>query len=639
MLLKREFGFARLSAMMLALRAVSLAASMVAMLTLLTGSARAEDYRDPQGRFSFGIPGGWTATPRGNGVVIAINGAGPFVVLEIVPGGNADRNRISAAVGQIGGQWRNFTQGEAGGKTLAGRAGFYVFFDGLNPGGVQATLRVVGTYVGDDAYVLLMSAPAAEMGRYSAAFKQIESSLAIGPGLAAPTPDGPPPLPIAGNTTPRALQEAPGPSGGHILYAALGPPSSGGDAFRAGLRLVRGHFESLELLSGVDGANGNVRLVLFKADLRGAPVMGLAVATSDRAGGSRIGFLFDTPDRFPRSLAGMQQALKSITLQALASKLPIVSPNGQIDLQRLEEAAKSVRLAEVEMRDQTASFGLADGYQVKQSGLGMFTAAAADGAIVYSGAGIPLMDPRGSTYASWQRLMAMTPNYHPEYSGLLLSYIGDPAEAWAAARRVLAQKKRLPDPRVVLTYKAPVSFPGAVGGTVGALVTGTEIVDSKPMVFAGLVMSAPPNMPGGGWVVTVDLVHAPADRAEADLPALWAMLQSLKVNQARLAAQVSATLRAMFQQSNEAMRAQHEAFMKRQQASFESSMAQAREAQDAIDRSAAATSRYVSDARVVEYGVTGEHATIGTNWADALVKSNPNFTIVPLKQYIKGVDY
>jgi hypothetical protein len=639
MLPERQFGFARLSARIFTLPAAPLAAGIVAVLTLLAGSAQAEDYRDPQGRFAFEIPNGWTAAPRGNDVVIATNGAGPFVVIEIVPGGNADRNRINAAVGQIGAQWRNFTQKEAGGKTLAGRPGFYVFFDGLNPGGVQATLRVAGTYVGDDAYVLLMSAPAAEFGRYSVAFKQIESSLAIGSGLAAPTPDRPPPLPIAGNTPPRGLQEAEGPAGGHILYAALGPPSSGGDAFRAGLRLVRDHFESLELLSGVDGANGNIRLVLFKASLRGAPVAGLVIATSDPAGGSRIGLLFDTPDRFPQSLAGMQQALKSITLQASASKLPIVSPNGRIDLQRLGEAAKSVQLTEVEMPDQTASFGLANGYQVKQSALGMFTAAGADGAIVYCGVGIPLTDPRGSTYASWQRLMAMTPNYHPEFSGLLLSYIEDPAEAWVAARRAIAQKNRSPDPRVVLTYKVPVSFPGAVGGTVGALVTGTEIVDSKPMVFAGLVMSAPPNMPLGSWVVTVDLVHAPADRAEAELPALWAMLQSLKVNQTRLAAQVSATLHGMFEQSSEAMRAQHEAFMERQQASFESSMAQARAAQDAIDRSAAAMIRYASDTRVVEYGVTGEHATIGANWADALVKSDPNFTIVPLKQYIKGVDY
>jgi len=124
------------------------------------------------------------------------------------------------------------------------------------------------------------------------------------------------------------------------------------------------------------------------------------------------------------------------------------------------------------------------------------------------------------------------------------------------------------------------------------------------------------------------------------LPVLWAMRQSLKIDVARLFANAGAISRAMFEQSNARMQAEHDAFMANMQEGFERSMARARATQDAIDRSAAAMTRYAGDTTVVRYNPTSEHWVVGVDWGDRLVRDDPeNFSAVPMTEYVKGVDY
>jgi hypothetical protein len=96
----------------------------------------------------------------------------------------------------------------------------------------------------------------------------------------------------------------------------------------------------------------------------------------------------------------------------------------------------------------------------------------------------------------------------------------------------------------------------------------------------------------------------------------------------------------MFEQTNKIMKDRHDANMTSMQTNFDRSMEQARRTQDAIDRSAAATIHYVSDTNVVRYNGNGAHGTMSTDWADALTRNDPqNFSVVPMSQYVKGVDY
>jgi hypothetical protein len=437
-------------------------AILVLLLVCFAVSAQAESYRDLQGRFVFDVPNGWRVSPLGAQGVSVSDGASSYLNVVNVPGGGTEPNRIKAITDQIGSQWKNFTQGENGNATVSGQNGFYVFFDGVNPKGVQATMRVTGAAFGADAYILIMAASAADFGRVSAGFKQIEHSFAVSSGAAPTQSSTAPTESLPGHVAPDGFQSLDEPQGGRILYGSLGGPSSGQAAFKAGIGRLRGYFDaSPDLQSGVDGKDGAVSLVMFSATLKGAPVTGLAVATSDGAGGSRVGFLFDLTDRFAQTLGPMQQHLKNITLASLQSARPAASgsQSGGFDLERIKEAAKSVPLTEVKFPDQTATVGIAEGYKIQNMQMGSFSAIGPDGAFVNSGGFFGMVDPNGTVYQSWKRLMAMTPNLHSDYPGALVSYIDDPAEAWVVARKFSAQQNHQPDPQVRLESKDPLQLP------------------------------------------------------------------------------------------------------------------------------------------------------------------------------------
>ena len=235
--------------------------------------------------------------------------------------------------------------------------------------------------------------------------------------------------------------------------------------------------------------------------------------------------------------------------------------------------------------------------------------------------------------------MAMTPNYHAAYPGLLIAYMDDPAEAWVAARKLGAEQQHLADPQIKLEAKAPLQLaPGPVPMT-GALIHGTEVTDGKPMVFLGTVIASRPSREGS-WTLTMNLVHAPADRADIDLPILWAMMTSVRLDTAKLSAASMVMSQAMFEQTSKIMNDRYQANMTSMREKFEHSMAQARNTQDAIDRAAAGTVNFALDRNVVQYNGDGSHGTMSSDWASVLTRADPqNFSIVPMSQYVKGVDY
>ncbi len=626
---------------MFAVRAV-----FVLLFVALAWPAHAETYRDAQGRFSFSVPAGWQAAPLGAEGATASDGNAAYLSVVVVQGGSADTSRITAVINQIGQQWQSFKQGENGVATIAGKNGFYVFFDGVNPRGVASTLRIAGAAFGADEYVLVMAAPAAGFGEAARAFKLIEHSFAVAADAPAPAgaaPAGPASAtPLPQRAVPEGLQAIDEPGGGRIVYGTLGAPSSGQATFRAGIHRLRGYFDAPpDLRNGVDGNGGNVSLVLFTAKLQGRAVVGLAVATSDPASGSRIGFLIDAPDRFAHTLGPMQQDLRRLTLAAAERARPASAgaPAGAVDLARIKEAARSVPLTDVQSPDGTLTVGVARGYQLQRLAMGSFGATGADGAVVNGGGGIPLLDPSGTTYQSWKRLLAMTPNFHTSYPGLVIPFTRDPVDGWVAARVMSAQQQHQPDPQIRLARKAMLDLPPGPVPMHGALIQGSEVMNGTPMVFLGSVIASEPSAEGS-WTITVNLLHAPVEHADADLPAMWAMLTSVHIDQARLAATTMAVIRAMAEQSSALMQDRHDANMALMQSNFEHAMAQARRSQDAIDRSAAATIRYVGDSTVMRYEPTGEHVEVSSSWASDLARDDPqNFSVVPLSQYVKGVDY
>jgi hypothetical protein len=73
---------------------------------------------------------------------------------------------------------------------------------------------------------------------------------------------------------------------------------------------------------------------------------------------------------------------------------------------------------------------------------------------------------------------------------------------------------------------------------------------------------------------------------------------------------------------------------------FESAMANARASRDAMDKSTAGFIHYINGTSVLQHNPSGLRGTLDANLASALEQADPqHFSVVPLKEYIKGVDY
>ena len=68
-------------------------------------------------------------------------------------------------------------------------------------------------------------------------------------------------------------------------------------------------------------------------------------------------------------------------------------------------------------------------------------------------------------------------------------------------------------------------------------------------------------------------------------------------------------------------------------------MAQDRIAQEGMHKQAVAMENYSLDRAVIVDTRTGDHATVGSDFADTLARDNPNFQKVPTQDLLRGVDY
>lgn len=122
-------------------------------------------YVDPQGRFRMELPAGWSVS----GAYVVSGKA--YAMPMVLAGGGADPGRGAAMAAQFGGQWKEYQRVGEG------------VFDGVNPSGVAARVQVSARAVGQDALVLLVSAPVAEWAERQAEFGQMRGSLRMAASL------------------------------------------------------------------------------------------------------------------------------------------------------------------------------------------------------------------------------------------------------------------------------------------------------------------------------------------------------------------------------------------------------------------------------------------------------------------------
>lgn len=454
--------------------------------------------------------------------------------------------------------------------------------------------------------------------------------------------------PLPTQAAPDGLKTFDMPEGGRILFGKPGDSSSGPSTFKSGLRRTKGYFDtSLNLLSVVRSKNGEVTMGSFSAILRGTAVGGLAISMYDPDGHSRLAFLFDDPNHLAKSIPSMMRRLDELTQEMLKQETvkSAHSSNGKAfdsksstGFAGFEAASRNVALKGLAFPDGTTTIGVAPGFKPHTMSAGTFTASSADGATIELLVSHSLIDPNGTLYKMQAQMTRRFPNASPTIPGqIVVAYEPDPVIAWKKYLTEYARQQNTPypDPQITKHDQMHLTAPGWSG----RVVSGTMTLHDETFVFTGRLLVSPPSLQGG-WMLQATILAAPKEHVSDDMPAMMAMEKSEKVDMNATRELTMRNIDMINAQSAHQMSARQTAYDVGSQQRFNSSMARARASRDAMDKSTAGFIHYINGTTILQHNPSGGHATVEANLAGALEKSDPqHFSVVPVKQYVKGRDY
>ena len=153
-------------------------------------------------------------------------------------------------------------------------------------------------------------------------------------------------------------------------------------------------------------------------------------------------------------------------------------------------------------------------------------------------------------------------------------------------------------------------------------------------------MTSPPPSAEGSWTLSVTMLVAPVKNAAKDFPALDCDAKSVHLDLVKLGIENNRNIAAIRDQSMLWLAENKAAGNAARDSRFAASIANAQASRDARDRTTAGFIRNIQGITVIEQGSTGAHGTVDYDLASALVHSDPrNVTVVPISQYVGGVDY
>jgi len=449
----------------------------------------------------------------------------------------------------------------------------------------------------------------------------------------------------AGPTVPAGFRVVSDASGGRILEGTLGRVNGLSGAFGATLRRANGYFgNTLQLVGAVRSRDGRTIMGLIRARLGGTAVMGLAVSGIDPKGGGLGAVLFDSSQRFPKSVGSMVTRLAQ-TPVAPASSAASRSGSNVAAADALKEAIAKLKLSTVRAQDGTVEARIPEGWRVVQLGRGTLMTTGPDEAETICGVTISLLDPRGSAAQQNAAYARQTGMAAPSV-GLLVPYTGDIRQSYVQVQQRLAQSAHQPAPAI--TFSQVKTLPSMTQQGVTAYqaeLVGTSVANGKSMLFDSMVMYGRPA-PNGLWTMVITGIAAPPDRFSTLVPQMVAIVSSYQMNAGTRFAQVKHDVDVGNQiTANGMAMVQHNIQVnneigRQNQARVDASMANARAVQDGIDRSTAGFVNYLRGTDYVRDTSTGSQALVSQSASSALTRFDPqHYESVPISQYVKGVNY
>jgi hypothetical protein len=420
-----------------------------------------------------------------------------------------------------------------------------------------------------------------------------------------------------------SLKTIDNPGGGQIVYGPINGQTSMQGAMGAVLRNVHSRFGERPQIGKFFQAGGTDSVATFftvTAKTQGGKQIAGMVIVSMPAGSQPAGALiYDDAQRFGTTANPMLKKLNEVWHADSAKPA--------------QPTSAGPALRQIPFPDGSGSIGLPEGWQITNAAAGVVHAAGPNGESIHMGVYLPIMDPRSPQTQMQLRSGRPLP-------GLVTAYPsgGDLAQAFLAVVQQIHQKQGTPNPTINITSNR--KFPISGIATDAVLLEGEmDAHDGKGLMATSIVVSALQPIANGTWAITVNQGSVPKQLKDAEWPTLTAIANSWKRNDSVINAEIQAHTQAEINRIHQ-IGANAKAQADAAHAAEDAHNASVEARWDSQARSNQNFSNYLLDQTVVQDNNTGAHGTVWNQYADSLVKNDPNrYQYVQSPDFLKGIDY
>ncbi|MFY9781839.1 MAG: hypothetical protein WAJ85_15170 [Candidatus Baltobacteraceae bacterium] len=419
--------------------------------------------------------------------------------------------------------------------------------------------------------------------------------------------------------------------GGRILTGVLGKQLSLQSATQAVLRRIETEFGGRPTVTqGAEDARDHSVALFFTDSRGGTSYTGMSFVSAAPGAQASAAVLYDTTERFGSTVGAMLRRLQTLT-----APQPAGSGSAAVTY------APAEALVHHPFSDGTGSIDVPADWKISNASGGSASAVGPTGEIVSYDLAVSAMDPSNRMAANYLRGLPPQSRQFELSRTAMLGYDGDPVHAWTTVIAQLARQNGRNGPSFTVQKSQAMSFGSGIreseiSGT-GTIPGIAGKADDEPGDYLALVQVTPPNTMGQ-WTMYATFVYVPERELGRELRTAAAVLESVRINFGAVAAQAAA-IRSAFKQRFDAMIASAQAADAARQAQTDQALATDREAQEGMHRQAVAVENFTLGRTTVANTTTGQHSTVGSGLADALVQSDSEYQKVPASELLRGVDY
>ncbi len=425
------------------------------------------------------------------------------------------------------------------------------------------------------------------------------------------------------------------PGGGQIVYGPMDPQPSAQVAMGKMLQLIRGHYGERPQVGRLVQDRGGQSLAAFfnltDHNFGGGKIGGLVMVYMQQGGKPMAAVLTDSSQCFPQTLNSMLHRLNT----EWNASMPASQPSGSASSGAGSAGtAATAPLNLVNFPDGSGSVGLPAGWQLTAARGGAFQAQGPNGEKLSFGIRLAAIDTSNPQVR--QRVYTETQGGRNPLPGnyVVIPYSMDVGQAYISASQQMAQKQRRQPPTINITKVTQA--PAQAGASVYIIEADLDAHDGQGFVsMIAQVYRRAPFDAQGNWAMTVYGASVPKSLVSSESATIAAIFKSYKLNELVVVGQVQNQIAASQAYTNAVL-----ARAKASQQAFDQKLANDRANQDARDKVNQGFANILLDQTVVRDSENHVRGTVSNDYADALVKADPNrFQYVPTQDYLKGIDY